>query len=234
VQVIPVIDVRHGVAVKAVAGDRASYRPLVTPLAASPAPEAVAAGLMALHRFAVIYVADLDGIEGRSADAALAARVADATGVSGPAAGVWLDSGAADIGAVEAALAEPRVSAVLGSEVGWTPQQLSKLPEPMRRRVILSFDFRGTRFVGDAGLLDASACWPQRIIVMTLASVGRGEGPDYERLAQVLAKAGSRQVFAAGGVRHRRDLDRLAAMGVSGALVASALHAGTITADDLG
>ena len=42
--VIPVIDVRHGLAVAAVRGQRADYRPLVTPLAAGSDPADVARG----------------------------------------------------------------------------------------------------------------------------------------------------------------------------------------------
>jgi phosphoribosylformimino-5-aminoimidazole carboxamide ribotide isomerase len=39
-----------------------------------------------------------------------------------------------------------------------------------------------------------------------------------------------RKVFAAGGVRSEKDLADLAKAGVSGALVASALHDGRLTA----
>ena len=76
--VIPVIDIRHGTAVRAVAGDRANYRPLVSPLCAGSEPGDVARGLMALHPFPVIYVADLDAIEGRDANLALSGELARA------------------------------------------------------------------------------------------------------------------------------------------------------------
>ena len=72
--IIPVIDVRHGVAVRAVAGDRACYRPLETPLAASADPLDVARGYLSLYPFRSLYVADLDGIEGRGRNEALPAR----------------------------------------------------------------------------------------------------------------------------------------------------------------
>src|SRR4029079_18115661 len=70
--VIPVIDVRHGLAVAAVRGQRADYKPLATPLAAGSDPAAVARGYAALFTFPVLYVADLDGIEGRGRNANLA------------------------------------------------------------------------------------------------------------------------------------------------------------------
>ena len=64
-QIIPVIDVRHGLAVRAVRGDRSNYRPIVTPLSASADPVDVVRGYMRLFPFKALYVADLDGIEGR-------------------------------------------------------------------------------------------------------------------------------------------------------------------------
>ena len=46
---------------------RADYKPLVTPLAAGSDPAAIARGYAALFTFPPLYVADLDGIEGRGA-----------------------------------------------------------------------------------------------------------------------------------------------------------------------
>jgi phosphoribosylformimino-5-aminoimidazole carboxamide ribotide isomerase len=68
---------------------------------------------------------------------------------------------------------------------------------------------------------------------MTLARVGAREGPDLSRVAEVVARAGARRVYAAGGVRDANDLEALRRSGAAGALVATALHAGTITAGDL-
>jgi uncharacterized protein related to proFAR isomerase len=71
------------------------------------------------------------------------------------------------------------------------------------------------------------------VIVMTLARVGAGAGPDLDRVAGVIARAGMRAVHAAGGVRTVADLRALAALGTTGVLVATALHTGTITAADI-
>ncbi len=68
---------------------------------------------------------------------------------------------------------------------------------------------------------------------MTLARVGAGQGPDYERLAGIIARAGGRRVHAAGGVRDAGDLHRLAEMGVAGVLLASALHDGRLSRADI-
>ncbi len=284
-QVIPVIDIRGGVAVAAVRGDRARYRPLETPLAPSAAdPVAIALGLRTLYPFRTLYVADLDGIEGRGADLAMQARLADMW----PGLECWIDDGGAgfektDVG-IPPLLTSPTssrrlASGEMGEEhrreplveqvpsplwggLGWgesrqPPLIKSQLPYTMIKSHVLgseslasladydrarqhagpvaplSLDFRGDRFIGPAELLEDATLWPGRVIVMTLARVGSGEGPDLARLGEIIARAGSREVYAAGGVRNAEDLRALRGIGAAGALIASALHQGTITAADI-
>ena len=223
-EIIPVIDVRNGVAVRAVAGHRADYRPLNTPLAEGCDPIGVALGFGSLFPFATIYVADLDGIEGRGANAALQHRLAAAWRGSE----VWIDDGSrvAARGALRGGVS------VVGSE-----SLLSPLPlmdgEREREAWVLSLDFRGEEFLGPRELLDDAGLWPDRVIVMTLARVGTGGGPDLGRVGEIIRRAGARRVYAAGGVRDRDDLCALRAAGAAGALIASALHDGAIKTGDL-
>jgi len=100
-------------------------------------------------------------------------------------------------------------------------------------RIILSLDFRGRAFQGPAGLLGETRCWPRKVIVMTLARVGSGAGPAIDQLAAVVEIAGGRDIYAAGGVRDGADLAALRRAGVAGALVATSLHDGRLTAKDL-
>src|SRR6266496_2091595 len=88
-------------------------------------------------------------------------------------------------------------------------------------RVVLSLDFRGEHFLGPPALLAEPDAWPDRVIVMTLAHVGSGAGPDFSRIAAIRALAGPRKLYAAGGIRGAADLADLARAGVAGALVAS-------------
>lgn len=222
-EVIPVIDLKAGRAVRAVAGNRADYRPLATPLCPDGAPLTAIAGYLGLHPFTRAYIADLDAIEGGvRQDSTL-----EAIRAAFPQLELWVDAGFA--GADDLArwtqldLGRP----VLGSE------SLRDPALPTRADGILSLDFRGETFLGDGRLLAEPGLWPAEIIVMTLHSVGTGGGPDAARLGAVLAEAGDRRVYAAGGVRGPADLFALAALGASGALVASALHSGAIGPADL-
>jgi uncharacterized protein related to proFAR isomerase len=229
-QVIPVIDVRHGVVVRAIAGDRANYKPIVSPLFQGSAPHAAIAGLMALHRFPVIYCADLDAIEGRGGNVSLLGTLADGH----PGVCLWVDAGARTASDIARHLSRPNIKAVIGSETGVTANEVRELKSHFGDTIILSLDFRGRRFVGDPGLLADQSCWPARIIAMTLANVGMGQGPDIATLAGIKQRCSNGLIYAAGGIRDGADLIAVSQAGAHGALVSSALHAQTLTADDLG
>lgn len=222
--VIPVIDVRGGEAVAASRGDRAAYKRLETPLSATADPAAVALGLHALFPFPTLYVADLDGIEGRGPDLAMQRDIASAW----PGTELWIDEGQSR---VEHLL--PKQVAVLGSESFLALDAYKQAREAAGPAAPLSLDFRGDAFLGPSELLHDASLWPDRIVVMTLSRVGSGEGPDLARLSSIIARAGPREVFAAGGVRNGDDLKALRGIGAAGALVATALHSGAITPSDL-
>lgn len=216
--IIPVIDLKGGKAVRAAGGDRARYQPLISPLSPDAEPLSVARGLMALAPFPRLYIADLDAIAGNGGHAETVAAIRAAF----PGLELWVDSGlatAADCGTH----IHPGTRIVLGSE------SLTDPALPSQVDCILSLDFRQGRFLGDARLLADAQLWPQDVIVMTLDRVGAGAGPDFERLAAIIARAGTRRVYAAGGVRSAADLESLAAAGVHGALVSTALHSGAST-----
>lgn len=226
-KLIPVIDLRGGHVVRAVKGERASYKPIVTPLAQTSAPEDVVAGFLRLHPFSTIYIADLDAIEGRGGHAETILALAEAfQDVQ-----FWVDDGANDDARLRGWLASSRIDPVVGSESLASSAFVPRLATDPR--IILSLDFRGETFLGPPDLLEAPQCWPQRVIAMTLARVGAFEGPDVDLLSRLGCLAEDRQIYAAGGLRDARDIDALAKIGVAGALIASALHDGRLLPADL-
>lgn len=223
--VIPVIDIKHGLAVRAKAGERNSYRPIDTPLAASPDPVDVARGLLAAFPARRLYIADLDGIEGRERDLATVHRIADAC----PNIELWVDAGFHATAQTQAFLAERVGRPVLGSESQCSPDLVRELADG----AVLSLDFGGDGFVGPPELLRDPTLWPSEVIVMTLARVGSGAGPDLARLSQIIARARGSHVFAAGGLRGPQDIAPLVRLGVAGVLVATALHDGRLLPEHL-
>ncbi len=222
-RIIPVLDLKGGLIVRAEGGRRESYRPIVTPLSTDASPVSLVRGLRTLHPFPTFYIADLDAIERRTPNTQALDRLARME----DAPDLWLDAGFADEASLVAALEHPRLRPVLGSE--------SQRDEVLLRRfmgfpdLVLSLDFSPGGFRGPEAILSDATLWPQTIIVMTLARVGSGTGPDLERLQEIKARAGNRTIIAAGGIRHEDDLRRLAESGIAGALIATALHDGALT-----
>jgi phosphoribosylformimino-5-aminoimidazole carboxamide ribotide isomerase len=228
IEVIPVLDLKGGAVVRARHGLRHSYAPIVTKLARTSAPLDIAAGLLTVHPFRTFYIADLDRIELRGGHEQTLA----ALGAAFPSLNFWVDAGVRDAEEAYSWLARyPRAHLVLGSETLKSLSVLADLAE--NDRVILSLDFRGDSFVGPKALYDAPHLWPKRVIIMTLARVGGDAGPDMDRLLEAKRRAPNLMLHAAGGLRGAFDLMRLDQIGISGVLVASALHDGLLTGADL-
>jgi HisA/HisF family protein len=226
-QIIPVLDLKNGTVVRAQMGKRDRYRPIETPLAETSDPVDVAHGLLSVYPFQTLYIADLDAIEGRGNNDAAIDRLRRAF----PDLCLWLDNGIADPAGAFAWLATRTDCLVLGSETQRDPKLVRELSD--HEHVVLSLDFRGAQFAGPAQLLEEPSIWPRRLIVMTLARVGSGAGPDTARIAEIRARAHARSIYAAGGVRDASDLSVLQQLSVAGALVATSLHDGRLTGADI-
>jgi phosphoribosylformimino-5-aminoimidazole carboxamide ribotide isomerase len=227
VHIVPVIDLKDGAVVRARHGERAFYRPIETPLSRTSDPLDIVRGLLSLHPFRTLYVADLDAIEERGDARHVLREVTKAF----PQLELWVDNGCCHVEAAREFLLGTRHTLVLGSESQRDCGLLNACgADP---RIILSLDFGSERFCGPEALLRSPALWPGRIIVMTLTRVGSAAGPDFDRYLEIKSRAEDRQVYLAGGVRSRDDIERLETIGAAGVLVASALHDGSLTAADL-
>lgn len=224
-RIVPVIDLMGGRVVHARGGRRETYRPIESALTGSSEPAAVVEALLALHPFDALYVADLNAIAGEGHHL----RVLEDLKGRFPGLALWVDSGLATVAACTAWLARGLGDLVLGSESQEDTAVLARLSGSEEgRRLLLSLDFQGERFLGPAALLNDPRHWPHRVIVMTLGRVGGTAGPDVQRLRALRGSHPERQFYAAGGVRHAEDLRDLASAGAAGALVASALHDGRL------
>jgi phosphoribosylformimino-5-aminoimidazole carboxamide ribotide isomerase len=221
VEIVPVIDLRNGEVVHARRGERDSYRPVQSQLCSGSAPGDVVAGLRGVYPFATLYIADLDAIQGRGDNDASIREIRQRF----PALRLWVDNGLAEADACRSWLAHELGTLVLGSEAQRDHAILQDLSDDdARRNLVLSLDYKDDRFLGPPELLAATELWPHRLIVMTLSRVGSGGGPDLALLRRWRTEAPARKIFAAGGVRGGEDLIDLARRGVSGVLVATALH----------
>jgi phosphoribosylformimino-5-aminoimidazole carboxamide ribotide isomerase len=237
-RVIPVIDLKGGVAVHAVRGDRERYRPLRSRIAAGSDPVQVTRAVRASLGLGELYVADLDAIAGGAGWPDIVAALARE-------ASVMLDAGAAAPAAVARLLGLGVTRVVVGTEslpgAAALRRLRSELPDAP---LVLSLDLRGGRVISpDAALAGArpgealarlvDAGESREAVVLDLARVGSGQGPDLALFAELRARLPDVELLAGGGVRDAADLRALAEAGAAGALVATALHGGAIGAGDL-
>jgi len=247
VRIIPVIDVKDGIVVRAVAGRRELYLPLRSRLTQSVEPFDVARALLDATGAKELYIADLDGLMRGEPNGALL-ELAERLNVE-----LWLDVGLKNTDGWEAA---PGVRPILATET-W-----GNYPLPLRERVVCEADrVRGysntldpsprpeagrpspSRGEGEilnrpilsldyfSGVLRTHREWNPAdfatAIVLDTAAVGVGEGlrTIYECI-ELRQQFRHLDLITGGGVRNRDDLRDLEDIGVNGVLIASALHDG--------
>lgn len=231
VEIIPVIDLLNGCVVHAQRGQRSHYRPIKTPLCDSSSPLDVVNALLKLYPFRQLYIADLDAIQQQGSNAAIIRSIKQ----QHPQLGIWLDGGFRHQEELQA-WQEAGVTCVIGSENLTSLDEILEMlgKDPL---AVLSLDFDASGYKGPQGLLAMPDIWPERVILMTLLQVGSNSGPDMQTLQTILTKAQARkqasQIYAAGGIRHLTDMLTLSAVGAAGALVATALHYGSIAPEDI-
>ncbi len=148
---------------------------------------------------------------------------------------IWLDAGISSL-----AQWQPwrhlGLYCVLGSESQRELQATLALLNEVDN-TILSLDFVPSencdQLYDPVGLLAHPESWPKRIITMMLGKVGSNAGPDLSAINAVQQRAPHHQLYAAGGVRDIADITDLRDAGAAGALLASALHNGNISAAEL-
>jgi phosphoribosylformimino-5-aminoimidazole carboxamide ribonucleotide (ProFAR) isomerase len=87
--IIPALDLKGGAVVHARGGARAEYRPIETPLGAADDPVALTRALIAVTGSSVLYIADLDAIEGVGNHFDVCRDLASAL----PGSELWIDAG---------------------------------------------------------------------------------------------------------------------------------------------
>jgi phosphoribosylformimino-5-aminoimidazole carboxamide ribotide isomerase len=232
-RIIPVLDLRAGEAVHGTGGDRARYEPVKSALSASLGDAlALAQAYVTVLGTSELYVADLDAIEGGTAQYGIHHRLSRI-------ARSWIDGGIRSERDACALIDAGADRVVVGLE---TLPGLEVLQGIVTRlgtdRVAFSLDLRDGAPLASA---DALRTMPPRelarrvvdagvetVIVLDLARVGGSRGVDDAMLSDMRAALPGVDLIAGGGVRDQSDLDRLAAAGANGALVATAVHRGVI------
>ena len=232
---IPVLDLLGGVVVRGVAGERSQYRPIESRIADSPDPLTVAKALRQIYGLKRLYVADLDGILHNRPNQVVFKTLLQA--------GFEL--------CVDAGVRTPEQARQLlesGVHMVVAALETSAGPETLRRiattcgpdRLAFSLDLKSgqplipessTWAGGDPLSIAGTVCslGIPTLIVLDLADVGCGGGLSTLPLCrEINRRYPDCTVWTGGGLRDADDLTAAAETGVSGLLVASALHSGAL------
>ena len=235
--VIPVMDILNGQVVHAVGGERSRYKPIESVLTQSSEPVEVAIAFKA-NGFLQVYIADLDAIiDCTRHDFALLKEIYQKTGLQ-----LMVDAGITSLERAKQMFDVGVSKIVIGTE---TMQNTNFVRDAVERfgseHVVVSLDLKDAKvLVGDGfeGCIDALCMLTEfkemgieSLIVLDLTRVGSCEGVDLQFLKK--AKAIVPNVYAGGGVRKIGDLVELQKSGISGALIATALHTGKISVTEL-
>ncbi|MEA2714615.1 MAG: phosphoribosylformimino-5-aminoimidazole carboxamide ribotide isomerase [Gemmatimonadales bacterium] len=247
-QIIPVLDLAGGIAVHAQAGERTRYAPLKSGLVPERVGDAVAL-LRAFHAMLDVhecYVADLDAIQGGAIQRSLIRELADFhTGFSG---GLMVDAGTSLPGGALEVLSCGASQVVVGLE---TLHAFADLGTMVREvgptRIVFSLDLRLGTPVLHPAMQDARGVGPDvlnladqaaaegvmTMLLLDLGRIGTGCGVDLGLLETLRRRFPRLRLLAGGGILTRLDLERMRDTGCDGALIASAIHTGRVTAADL-
>ncbi|MDD2665829.1 MAG: HisA/HisF family protein [Methanocellales archaeon] len=232
-RIIPVMDVKGGMVVHAKAGDRERYQPIKSVLTPSTNPVEVANAFKKLGA-RELYIADLDAIEKRGSNLKSVLEIKK-LGFD-----ILLDSGIstardvkdlADVGSI-----------VVGTETLQSLDELEKMTETCE--IVLSLDFKGGELltrIKELKNLDAEDLIKiilsydhdiKRWIYLDLKRVGTSCGMREDRIKKMV-KSIPMPLLVGGGINSISDIRRMQTIGVSGVLVATAIHNGRITKEDI-
>ncbi|RLF09765.1 MAG: hypothetical protein DRJ98_07575 [Thermoprotei archaeon] len=233
-KIVPVLDVKEGVAVRAFKGKREEYVPLTTWYCSSPDPVEVARSLRDVYGLDEVYLADLDAIEEGKPNVDLYRRLRG-LGIK-----VMVDAGVKHL---EDALS-------LSRHVDWVvaaTETLKSFDELKRMvsklgldKVVASIDIKDGRLL--AKNLDLSSpleaarrvknAGLDKALLICLDDVGTLRGVDLKLTREVIEATGLK-LYVGGGVRGLEDLIKLSRVGVQGALVGTAIHRGLLRPEGL-
>lgn len=238
-RIIPVLDLLDSVVVRGIAGEREEYRPVDSCFA--PSANAIEVALAIRRTFGLnqLYVADLDAILKKEPNWSVYEQLAALEFE------LLIDAGVETAADVSGVLAAGAQQVVVGLETWPLLSSLEMLLKTTGEdAIVFSLDLKNgqpvSRFrdMTTDDPVDIGACVLEagirELIVLDLVTVGTKSGLTTLDICRELKDFAPRsRLITGGGVRNSDDLVNLAAGPVDGVLVASALHDGSITADDL-
>ncbi|MCX9011061.1 MAG: HisA/HisF-related TIM barrel protein [Candidatus Methanoperedens sp.] len=224
-RIIFVLDLLNGKAVHAVRGERSKYLPVQSKVCNSSNPLDIVSGLKPKEA----YIADLDRLQHLGDNFEIIKRISAKTKT-------MADIGAENMDDVKecAGIAE---TVILGTETA-SLELIQEAAERFPGGIDVSIDIKNSEvltkdenmMIKPGELVEIlNRCNIRDIIILELGRVGTGAGVDTDFLRDMVGLS-DHSVLLGGGVRDMNDIDALEEIGISGALVATAVHNGRIPA----
>jgi len=226
--IIPVIDLSQGVVVHAICGKRKSYQPITSTISNNCKPESILSAFFKLYPFKIIYIADLDAIQGNGNQSKLINKFASKYKECE----FWVDAGIHQILIRKSNNTSKNIKFILGSE-NTIPLHNYEKTIKNNPDILLSLDFNKNGLINNSYLLNSSSIWPKKVIVMMLHNVGSNNGIDTKHLKNIISINKNSEIYLAGGIKNSNDIKSLNSKNIKGCLVATALHQQKITKKEL-
>ncbi len=220
--IIPVLDIKGGIAVSGKSGNRKTYKPLKTVFHSSSDPLKISKSLKNKGA-SQIYIADLDAIECKGSNLDIIEKINNILPV-------MLDCGANDIVSVNKAL-KVADKVIIATETLKKLEDLDKIMGSVdAEHIIISIDILNNKILSKQMELDFNILKeslkelkPVQIILLDISKVGTEDGINKQLLDEF--KGWENSLIMGGGITSN-DMDQLARMGVDKVLVGTALHHG--------
>ena len=220
--IIPVLDLKNGIAVSGKSGKRESYKPLKTVFHKSASPEGIGKSLSDAGAVR-IYIADLDSIENRESNFEVIQEVNKNISV-------MLDCGARNVFDVKKAL-EVADKVIIATETLKDIDDLNDIFDNFdKNRLVISIDIKDNEIFSKSLNIDIKEFIrkikelnPLEVILLDISQVGTERGVNYELIRKFLELP----LIIGGGITSS-DIKRLEKLGINKFLVGSALHNGKL------
>jgi phosphoribosylformimino-5-aminoimidazole carboxamide ribotide isomerase len=224
IMIIPVLDLKNGIAVFGKSGIRETYKPLKTVFNQTSEPYKIAKSLKESGA-TYIYVADLDAIEEIGSNFDIISKINNKIPVI-------LDSGANNVKKVNNALMISK-KVIVATETLEKMEDLHQIFNHINNeRIIVSVDIKNNIIYSNILNIDfndiireINRLKPKEIIILDLSKVGTEKGVNLGLIKRF--KNLKTSIIVGGGIT-RKDIVNLQNLGINKFLVGSALHQGKL------
>ncbi len=234
-RIIPVIDIMNGIAVHANKGLRNEYQPIHMKFSQSSKPQDLMNVFSNKFQFSEIYIADLDSIIHEKPNTDLLRELIQSSTLK-----IMLDAGIRNLYDVMAFKNLGLAKIILATE---TIDSFDIIDDAISEigldKIIVSVDMKKKKLISESeeiskmeiDTLLGKICdrGIKEIILLDLAKIGSMSGGSDLNYQSLRSRYPQLQIILGGGIKDVHDIQLLHRQGFNGALIATALHKGVIT-----